>query len=310
MIANYRTATRRNSKNSAANNASRARPNDLVFDPLLDLVRPHSLLSPAGHGFGWPAGRDTSKSGAVRTECAGVSAGRVTFRNQCIRHLPARKSVAIRTVGERREPRWHRSGCIGPRAVLAPDAQQSQPPRACPLDELPPDRNQASVAATKFVSHVQWVAVYFCAVRRTSKSAARLVDNVCPEQPVRQRALNIRYPLRFSIQSRPAVTGRVSGLRAGDAAAITKLLRVAVLTPIVVLLALLWRGETTGSAPVPLFLVAFLALVAVNSLGLLDDGPVALARFALPHPPGAGSPVHCLALGDAARISASRSGAT
>ena len=40
-------------------------------------------------------------------------------------------------------------------------------------------------------------------------SAALLVDEVFPEQPVRQRVLSVPYPLRFLLASRPEVTGKV-----------------------------------------------------------------------------------------------------
>lgn len=65
---------------------------------------------------------------------------------------------------------------------------------------------------------------------------------------------------------------------AGDAATLTKLLRVAMLVPVVLALGLiLARGREAGTrhAPLPLFLVVFVALVIVNSLGLLPE-PVRL----------------------------------
>ncbi|KZD03355.1 YeiH family protein [Oceanibaculum pacificum] len=61
---------------------------------------------------------------------------------------------------------------------------------------------------------------------------------------------------------------------AGDIATFTKLLRVAMLMPVVVIFALMMRGQGGGQggsgakgAPLPLFLVAFALLVLVNSLG-------------------------------------------
>ena len=40
-------------------------------------------------------------------------------------------------------------------------------------------------------------------------SAALLVDEVFPEQPVRHWVLSVPYPLRFLLASRPDVTGKV-----------------------------------------------------------------------------------------------------
>jgi hypothetical protein len=42
-----------------------------------------------------------------------------------------------------------------------------------------------------------------------AESAALLVDEVFPEQPVRQWVLSVPYPLRFLFASRPDVMGRV-----------------------------------------------------------------------------------------------------
>ena len=50
-----------------------------------------------------------------------------------------------------------------------------------------------------------------CGARRMAESAALLVEEVFPEQPVRQWVLSVRYPLRFLFASRPAVMGRVLG---------------------------------------------------------------------------------------------------
>jgi len=44
------------------------------------------------------------------------------------------------------------------------------------------------------------------------QSAALLVDEVFPEQPVRQWVLSFPYPLRFLFASRPAIMGRVLGI--------------------------------------------------------------------------------------------------
>ena len=45
-----------------------------------------------------------------------------------------------------------------------------------------------------------------------AESAALLVDDVFPSQPVRQWVLSFPYPLRFLLASRPAVMGRVLGI--------------------------------------------------------------------------------------------------
>ncbi|KAF0676060.1 YeiH family protein [Profundibacterium mesophilum] len=72
--------------------------------------------------------------------------------------------------------------------------------------------------------------------------------------------------------------------RAGEVATLVKLIRVSLLAPVVVLIALWWRpahgeaGGGVGQRPpiVPLFVAGFLALAALNSLGLL---PGALSGF-------------------------------
>jgi hypothetical protein len=51
-----------------------------------------------------------------------------------------------------------------------------------------------------------------CGARRMAESAALLVDEVFPEQPVRQWVLSVPYPLRFLFASRPDVMGRVLGM--------------------------------------------------------------------------------------------------
>jgi hypothetical protein len=45
-----------------------------------------------------------------------------------------------------------------------------------------------------------------------AESAALLVDEVFPEQPVRQCVLSVPFPLRFLFASRPEVMGRVLGI--------------------------------------------------------------------------------------------------
>ena len=57
---------------------------------------------------------------------------------------------------------------------------------------------------------------------------------------------------------------------AGDAATLTKLLRVAMLVPVVLAISVVVaRGEAKGRVGVPGFLVGFVAIVAVHSLGLI-----------------------------------------
>ncbi len=51
-----------------------------------------------------------------------------------------------------------------------------------------------------------------CGARRMAESAALLVDEVFPEQPVRQWVLSFPYPLRFLFASRPALTGQMLGI--------------------------------------------------------------------------------------------------
>lgn len=72
--------------------------------------------------------------------------------------------------------------------------------------------------------------------------------------------------------------GLIISSEVGDAATLAKMFRVAMLMPVVVVLALVFHGERKkengGSAKktpiLPLFLVAFAALAALNSLGLLS----------------------------------------
>jgi len=51
-----------------------------------------------------------------------------------------------------------------------------------------------------------------CGARRMTESAAPLVDDVFPEQPVRQWVLSFPYPLRFLFASRSAIMGPVLGI--------------------------------------------------------------------------------------------------
>lgn len=51
-----------------------------------------------------------------------------------------------------------------------------------------------------------------CGARRMAESAALLVDEVLPEQPVRQWVLNFPFQLRFLFASRPEIMGRVLGI--------------------------------------------------------------------------------------------------
>ena len=45
-----------------------------------------------------------------------------------------------------------------------------------------------------------------------AESAALLVDEVFPEQPVRQWVLSVPFPLRFLFATRPAIMGQVLGI--------------------------------------------------------------------------------------------------
>ncbi len=51
-----------------------------------------------------------------------------------------------------------------------------------------------------------------CGARRMAESAALLVDEVFPEQPVRQWVLSVPYPLRLLFASRPVIMGQVLGI--------------------------------------------------------------------------------------------------
>ncbi len=51
-----------------------------------------------------------------------------------------------------------------------------------------------------------------CGAKRMAESAELLVDEVFPEQPVRQWVLSVPYPMRFLSASRPAIMGRVFGI--------------------------------------------------------------------------------------------------
>jgi len=51
-----------------------------------------------------------------------------------------------------------------------------------------------------------------CGARRTAESAALLMDEVVPEQPVRQWVLSFSHHLRFLFASRAAIMGAVPGI--------------------------------------------------------------------------------------------------
>jgi len=51
-----------------------------------------------------------------------------------------------------------------------------------------------------------------CGARRMAESAALLVDEVLPEQPMRQWVLSFPFPLRILFASRPEIMGRVLGI--------------------------------------------------------------------------------------------------
>jgi len=51
-----------------------------------------------------------------------------------------------------------------------------------------------------------------CGARRMAESAALLVDEILPEQPIRQWVLSFPFQLRFLFASRPEIMGRVLGI--------------------------------------------------------------------------------------------------
>ncbi len=51
-----------------------------------------------------------------------------------------------------------------------------------------------------------------CGARRMAESAALLVDEVLPEQPMRQWVLSFPFQLRFLFATRPAILGQVLGI--------------------------------------------------------------------------------------------------
>jgi len=51
-----------------------------------------------------------------------------------------------------------------------------------------------------------------CGARRMADSAALLVDEILPHQPMRQWVLSVPFPLRFLFASQPAVMGKVLGI--------------------------------------------------------------------------------------------------
>ncbi len=51
-----------------------------------------------------------------------------------------------------------------------------------------------------------------CGARRMAESAALLIDEVLPQQPMRQWVLSFPYPLRFLFATRPAIMGQVLGI--------------------------------------------------------------------------------------------------
>ncbi len=51
-----------------------------------------------------------------------------------------------------------------------------------------------------------------CGTRRMTESAALLVDDVLPRQPIRQWVLSFPFQLRYLFANRPAVMGQVLGI--------------------------------------------------------------------------------------------------
>lgn len=50
-----------------------------------------------------------------------------------------------------------------------------------------------------------------CGARRMAESAALLVDEVLPHEPMRQWVRSVPYPLRFLFATRPAIMGKMLG---------------------------------------------------------------------------------------------------
>lgn len=69
-----------------------------------------------------------------------------------------------------------------------------------------------------------------------------------------------------------AGAGYLVSEQAGDIATLTKLLRVALLAPLVILLGFMLRRDEGGKAEFPWFLLGFVALFCLNSLGWLPAG--------------------------------------
>jgi uncharacterized integral membrane protein (TIGR00698 family) len=78
--------------------------------------------------------------------------------------------------------------------------------------------------------------------------------------------------------------GYTISLQTGDIATYVKLLRVALLLPVVFTFAIALRGRSSGTAtrglPLPIFLVGFVALVALGSVGWLPKGAIESAGAA------------------------------
>lgn len=68
-----------------------------------------------------------------------------------------------------------------------------------------------------------------------------------------------------------AGAGYLVSTKAGDIATLTKLLRVALLAPLVLLLGMLFRPRENNRAALPWFLLGFVALFGLNSLGWLPE---------------------------------------
>ena len=68
--------------------------------------------------------------------------------------------------------------------------------------------------------------------------------------------------------------GYIISNEAGDFATVTKLFRVAMLVPIVLVLSVIFQSENKGKRQVsfPVFIIGFCTLVGVNSSGLVPNG--------------------------------------
>ncbi len=111
-----------------------------------------------------------------------------------------------------------------------------------------------------------------CGARRMAESAALLVDEVLPEQPMRQWVLSFPFPLRFLFASRPEIMGRVLGIVYGVIA--THLIKQAGFTKKIAQTGAVTLIQRFGSA---LNLNIHFHMLFLD--GVYIDGPDTSARF-------------------------------